>query len=215
MFTEPYAKLYDLLHYHKPYKHEVDFVYNWGRMPKKILDLGCGTASYWRHYPKEVKIFGVEKSEAMINQSRYKDRIFNHDINHIEGFFKGTFDVVTAMFDVLNYLENHDWWEHLPLERGGYFIFDIWDKEKIIKEGFLVTANRVNEVTRSIVPIEVTENKVKFNVRLDSSKDSITESHTMYLHSFDDILDYAFGKFDIVDVQRTERWQTWFKLRRK
>ena len=216
MFAETYAKCYELLNREKNYKKEIEFVWEWGHRPKRILDLGCGVAHYWKYYPTGTELFGIEKSEDMRNVSEFKDRIFCYDITRIDPFFVSKqFDLVTALFDVLGYVGRQDWWKYLPIAPGGYFIFDIWDKEKVAKEGFKISIRIIQDVIRIINPIYQDENKVRFEITLTSSSLSLKEIHEMYLYDSDEIAEFAGDDFEVVDLKKTQRWQTWFKLKKR
>jgi len=223
MFATSYAAYYDLFHQDKPYKQEIEFVYQWAGKPKTVLDLGCGTASYWKHYPKDTMLVGVERSMAMADPTK---RIIYADITDYRT--DDRFDCVTALFDVLNYIPNHDWWHRIPVRHGGYFIFDIWDKRKVDKEGFRTTRKKVENLIRTITPssrhplrsvdLKIQIQKVDFdhNTLTETfSKEICNEIHKMYLHSQEDILFACKNSFDVVEIKPTRRWQTWWKLRRK
>jgi hypothetical protein len=55
------------------------------------------------------------------------------------------------------------------------------------------------------------------DLRIDffDGKAIFTENHTMYLHSYDDIVRFCGDDFEIVDVKPTKRWQTFYKCRKK
>lgn len=218
MFARNYAEHYESLNQKKQYKKEIEFVYDWAHHPKRILDLGCGTAHYWQYYPEGVHVSGVERSSDMIALSAYKDRIAWHDVC-IPGAFKKNghkCDLVTALFDVMLYLPKHDWWKELPLSEGGYFIFDIWDKEKIERDGFKATYRAINGLARSITPFAHGPNSVKLRIELTDSRGlKETEVHQMFLYGIDDILEFAGKEFSIVDIKKTKEWRTWYKLKRK
>jgi hypothetical protein len=124
-----YSKVYDLLNQDKKYQEECEFVYRWASMPNSIIDIGCGTANYWKYFP--VRPLGIEKSKEMILQSEYFKDILCEDITEFTPPRNIEFDCAIALFDVLNYIHDHSWWENLPIKKGGYFIFDIWDMEKV------------------------------------------------------------------------------------
>ncbi len=203
MFNQ-YAKYYDLINSNKNYKKEVDFIWLWAGKPETILDLGCGTASYWKYFPKDIRLVGIEKSEDMIKFSKYKNRILVSDI--MDGLnINKNFDCIVSLFDVINYLPNQNWWRKLPLKKGGYFIFDIWNLNKVNKEGFKTTkkGNRIIKAIRN-------KNKVVLDITLPDCK----ETHIMYLYSDKDINKFCGKYFKIVDKKETDTWQTWYKLER-
>ena len=216
MFNKGYSEVYDLFNRSKPYKKEIEFVWNWTHQPKKILDLGCGTANYWKYYPRGVEICGIEQSEEMVSRSKFKDKIYCGDITNIDPFtFRSKFDAATALFDVVNYVDQNKWWKYLPLVAGGYFVFDIWNKEKVVNDGFRISIKIVNGTARIIQPIYQDETKVRLQVTVTSSTIHTNEIHEMYLYSTADVMEFAGEEFEIADIKTTESWQQWFKLKRK
>jgi SAM-dependent methyltransferase len=211
MFKD-YAKYYNKFYKDKPYKKEIDFVYKWAGKPKSILDIGCGTAQYWEYYPKNVELIGIDKSEEMIKQSKFKKNIYNLDIEKSD-FGCRIFDCVTSLFDALNYIPKHDWWHTLPIKKGGYFIFDIWDKRKVDKNGFKITTKRVGDNIRTILPIR-DKDVVDLMIMVNADKDFVLEHHKMYLYSEQDLKNFCGKEFKIVDKKETKTWQTWYKLQR-
>jgi SAM-dependent methyltransferase len=212
-----YAEYYDLINSDKPYKKECEFVYEWAGKPVKILDIGCGTASYWRYFPlSSVKMIGWEKSQEMINRSKYATYIYTHDVVD-----PGTltleiqeFDCVFALFDVVNYMPSHRWWPSLPLKKGGFFIFDIWDIEKVNKECFQERTKEHFGFRRIIKLDHRVGDKVTLTVKGVDKFLSFEENHTLYLYSEADILNYCGRNFEIVEKKETDTWQTWYKLRK-
>lgn len=209
-----YAKFYDLFNQKKPYKKEIDFIYKWAKKPKSIFDIGAGTGSYWKYYPKTTKLFGIERSPAMVMEAGNRaivcaDALY-YEINH-------TFDCATALFDVINYISRHDWWKNIPVKKGGYFIFDVWDKKKVDKERFRETYKRIGGVFRSIIPLSYDGKIVDLLINFFEvgKKKMYQETHKMYLYSHDDILRFCGKEFEVVEVKQTKSWQTWYKLRRK
>jgi SAM-dependent methyltransferase len=205
-----YAKYYDQLNIKKPYKQEIEFIYDWAGKPKSILDLGCGTASYWKYYPKDVMIRGIDSSEEMIKQSPYKDRIVNDSI-----YFPGNVpvDCATALFDVVNYTPNLNWFEGLPIKKDGCLIFDTWDLDKVDRDGFRITEHVNGKVKRTIVPYRK-NNEVDLVIVIEAPDFRVSEVHTMFLYSHDDIVKACGKEYIINEVKETETWQKWYRLKR-
>lgn len=209
MFSK-YAQYYDILNSQKPYKKEIEFVYKWAGKPKTILDLGAGTASYWKYYPKETQILGVDKSQSMVRKDR---QVICADITTYKHL--GNFDCVTALFDVINYIPKHDWWVNIPIEKGGYFIFDIWDKKKVDAEGFQKTFKRIGTVSRVIEPISYDGKTAKLEIEVVDGAFHCEEIHTMYIYSNEDIKRFCGNEFVIDAIKPTKRWQTWYRLKKR
>jgi len=216
MFSEMYSRYYDMFNRDKNYKKEIEFIYKWAGKPKRILDIGCGTANYWKFYPEDVFLKGIEISEKMIECSIYKDSIQHSEIGNFKGI-KGHYGLATALFNVINYLGDNSWWYKLPMFSGSYFIFDIWDKKKIVKERFMPTVKQgENGILRCITPSKYDGKSVNLEITV-LAEDGLkfTEHHTMYIYSHEDIERFCGDEFEIVEVKETRRWQTWYKLRKK
>ncbi len=95
-----------------------------------LLDVGCGKGAFLERIQKEFqtqKLLGVDLSPLMVEATRHRGiEVQNIDICHLEGGF----EVITAMFDTLNYLDKHQLKRFLGcIERlltpNGLFLFDI------------------------------------------------------------------------------------------
>ena len=213
MFSKVYAKNYDIFNSGKPYAKEIKFVYEWAKKPRTVFDIGCGTASYWKHYPEKTILFGVEKSKAMCEQAPYRGEVICGDVRGIK--IESKFDCATALFDVINYIPKHDWWNKIPVKKGGYFIFDLWDKKKVEKDGFRVTVKKSKDAIRVISPINQDSKSVELLVSVVSVSNIFQEIHRMYLYSHADIERFCGKEFKIVSIKETQTWHTWVKCRRK
>jgi predicted TPR repeat methyltransferase len=97
---------------------------------KTLLDVGCGSGGFLEElslgYP-EVKTKGIDLSPVMVEMTQVKGMNAQCiDLCKLEG----KFDVITAIFDMVNYLERDNLKRFLRcveerLEEGGHFIFDI------------------------------------------------------------------------------------------
>lgn len=210
MFARNYALNYDLLNKDKPYKKEIEFVYNWAGKPMSIFDIGCGTAKYWRHYPKRTAIIGIDKSRSMASIA---GGVICADITKYQD--KGSFDCATALFDVLNYIPNLEWWDNIPVKKDGHFIFDIWDKEKADRDRFEETYKKIDGVFRRITPGFYDGHDVDLKIEVIEGAKRIVETHRMYLHSLEDIERACGDDWKITAIKKTRTWQTWYKLKRK
>jgi len=210
MFDKKYAEYYDLFNSDKPYKQEIEFVYEWAGRPETIFDIGCGNANYWGHYPKGTVLVGIDKSCDM---ARGHPNIIVGDITKYK--HRGDLvDCATALFDVLNYIPFLDWFKRIPVRQGGFFIFDVWTAEKVFNDGFRETVKEVNGATRRIKPFWW-GHMVDLEIEVTNGEKPFTETHTMFIHSHEEILKACGKEFEVIEVKPTERWQTWWKLRRK
>jgi len=97
---------------------------------KTLLDVGCGSGGFLAqvsvNYPK-VEAMGIDLSPLMVKQTQSKG--LNAECIDLCKMSQ-TFDVITAIFDMVNYLDKKNLKRFLRcieerLEKGGYFIFDI------------------------------------------------------------------------------------------
>jgi len=97
---------------------------------KSLLDVGCGSGGFLKElsfkYPN-IETMGIDLSPVMVKNSKAKG-INAHcmDLCKVEQ----KFDVITAIFDMVNYLDNKQLKRFLgcienSLNKGGYFICDI------------------------------------------------------------------------------------------
>ena len=97
---------------------------------KTLLDVGCGSGGFLEElsigYP-HVETKGIDLSPVMVEMTKAKGMNAECvDLCKLDG----KFDVVTAIFDMINYLNRDNLKRFLRcveerLEEGGYFIFDI------------------------------------------------------------------------------------------
>lgn len=147
----------------------------------------------------------------MISRSKYKDRILHADIcDLIKAEEDLSFQCVTALFDVVNYMPTLDWMQLLPLDDGGCFIFDVWDAEKAERDGFSPTMRSIDGVSRVITPF-VDGKEVHLHMDINTPTSHIEEKHIVFLHTKNDIISAMDGVLRIVDVKSTNTWQTWYR----
>lgn len=216
MFSRHYAKYYEVLNREKKYESEISWVCDWVKNTDRILDIGCGTANYWKFFPKGSDVVGIERSSEMVREAGPGKYIYNFDIEKMALNPMVDFNLVTALFEVVNYIPTHSWWKDLPLKPRGSFIFDVWDKEKVDRDGFRKTDRKVGDVRRVIFPIKYDGHEVRLRILLFGPGFVDTEVHKMYLFSRPEIESMAEKNgFEISGIRETNGWQTWYKLRKK
>ena len=139
-----YAKYYDLLYKDKDYEEECDFIeqafQKYSNLKvKNILELGCGTGGHAIPLAsRKYEITGLDASTVMLNTAKEKSSKLGLKIDlqlsDIRDFkLNKKFDSVICMFAVLNYLTRNEELEKTlktvreHLNKGGLFIFDIWN----------------------------------------------------------------------------------------
>jgi len=93
-----------------------------------ILDVGCGSGNFLQNLLiNNINCFGIDLSEEQINICKAQNLpVQAIDICELDT----TYDAITAIFDVLNYIPKDSLESFLScvydrLNKGGYFIFDI------------------------------------------------------------------------------------------
>jgi len=215
---QAYAEVYDLFRDEEELKKDAATVLELAASPRTILDIGCGTATHWKYYPPSVvKLSGVERSPEMIARSEFKNKITCRDLTDLRCYKQMLYvDVVTALFNVMNYVSNFFWWQYLPVTMGQYLVFDVWDYDKIQKEGFSQTVKRAGAWRRTITPLSVKSDRAVLTLDFfneDTGK-SFSETHVMYLYTAEDFFAACKKRFTVVKIKDTDRWKTWYAFRR-
>jgi len=127
-----YAKVEDLLGVSEvtPILNEYYFNTLDGLEFKTLLDVGCGSGGFLEELSigySHVKTKGIDLSPVMVEMTKAKG--MNAECIDLCKL-NGKFDVITAIFDMMNYLNKENLKRFLGcieerLEKGGHFIFDI------------------------------------------------------------------------------------------
>ncbi len=158
-FDEEVASVFDdMLNRSVPYYKEmqrltINFALNFLEQNDKVYDLGCSTASTLielsKHCKTDLKLIGIDNSEAMLNRAKNKCKAFGVDIEFIES---DIFDVnlSQAKLIISNYtlqfvrpLQREKLIQKVynSLEEGGVFIFS----EKVISTNNVLNKQCIDE----------------------------------------------------------------------
>ena len=114
-YNKAYADCYELITQHKNYAKEVDMLMAFlekYEFDRKILSVGCGTGIHECQIAKRgFKVFGIDKSEWMINVARSKmndalNLSFGQTYLEAEKYLEAPFRCVISLFNVVNCLPN-------------------------------------------------------------------------------------------------------------
>lgn len=214
-FGKLYSEYYSLMYADKDYKKECEYVNGLIKSispnAKQVLDLGCGTGNYTRLLNVSgYDVQGLDLSAEMLEIAKQK----NADRHHIQYHhadirdFKlvDRFDVITALFHVMSYLQNKDdiiaTLSNIKahLKPNGLFVFDFWYAPAVLNDLPSVRIKRVNDgminITRISEPtLDVENNRVDINFDIfieDINTQAIakkTEKHIMRYY-FDSELEF-------------------------
>lgn len=158
-FDEDVASVFDdMLNRSVPYYKEmqrltINFALNYLENESKVYDLGCSTASTLielsKHCDKNLNLYGIDNSEAMLNRARKKSKAFGVDLNLILG------DIDEANFSGANLIISNYTLQFIrplqreklvkkifnSLEENGVFIFS----EKVISEDKTLNKQCIDE----------------------------------------------------------------------
>ncbi len=149
MSFNQYAKYYDIINTEKNYHNEIEFIHKLIQLKvpgaKKILEIGCGTgihAGLLSNYGYEIVCTDISlemiliAKEKNINNSLLK--FFHSDI--LDFKCDEEFDVIISLFHVVSYFTENIYITNVfknvnsLLRIDGYFIFDCWDGNGVLRD---------------------------------------------------------------------------------
>lgn len=226
-FSQISAELYDAFNAKKDYEKECRIIekYFLKQIDGKrfdILDLGCGSGSHLSYFlNKKYKIHGIDLSTDMIEiaKKKYasveKGSLFLevNDLLDIK-LSPDTYGNVISMYSVLGYFLNHESLQKIfetvsiGLISGGRFIFDVWDKDSVLKLGpsnrikyAMDGENVIMRTSESVLKDQRESVDVKFNYYSDGKKIYEESVHTIKYFATEYISDLAkLSGFEIKEV---------------
>ncbi|HRZ15243.1 MAG TPA: class I SAM-dependent methyltransferase [Candidatus Omnitrophota bacterium] len=224
------AEFYSVIYASKPYKKEAEFVLNWiPKKPKEILDLGCGTGSHSIIWAKKgIKVIGVDLSANMIQKvPRHKNisLICGNIPNVLTELSQRKFYLVTSLFNVMGYVNLNHVLQQLPLKKGGYFVFDVWDKQRVEKFPPKIKTDTFPNFTRTAIPfvesinsIETLPLRIKYVFSGRDGTPIFDEEHEVCAYDMTTIFKWAHkAGFEVVSkrpYQREGDWTIWYLLQK-
>ena len=211
MFKE-YAQYYNLIYKKRAYKAEAEMVYRWAGKPSLIVDLGCGTGLHHKYW--KCSVIGIEQSNEMLKQVKPRKNCvyIQADIETDRNFIG--MSCYTALFNVVGYCNLDMIMGRLQQEKGGIFIFDVWDMDKFEKSGgFQKKIKKFkwgnieifphwNEFKEIILEIKVAPNK----------REPFSEFHSVLPYPLKHIEELC-QKYGYIGIKKNGTgWTTWYKL---
>ncbi|KAA0231877.1 class I SAM-dependent methyltransferase [candidate division KSB1 bacterium] len=177
MMDPLYYDYYDKIYSGKNYRAEVEtvlglFQNSVGKIPKRVLDVGCGTGSHALILAeKGCDVVGIDLDCGVVDiahrkcsgQTNATPVFLCEDVSKLEA---GKFDLTVSLFNVINYIDQMDsllmFFEsiHKHLFDEGVFIFDCWnglaailDPPRNKDSRFLVGGEQIDITTRPCVEL--------------------------------------------------------------
>ena len=212
------SQFYDSIYSQKNYRSEVDLIKKIlsenGIKAANILDVGCGTGNHSiiLSEDKKLNILGVDQSYKMIKKAEQKSSQIDNlhfvrrdmlSINDLDM----KFDVIIALFHVLNYLrDNSELRKFFSIVRSmlkeeGIFIFDTWNGNLCTKDRFRETTisfQHENENWKRISHPELHRSNQKVKIDFEFQKSFITqfrETHTLSYWTIEQIVELSLPHF--------------------
>lgn len=216
---EKYALSYDEIYKDKPYEKEANFVYKWAKQPRTIVSLGCGMGKHEKYWCNKCKVIGIDGSRNMLKKAfKHHNIVYLHENIDHHLLSIPPKDCVVAMFNVLGYVLLEDCIEYLPIKKGGYFIFDVWDASKFKQSPPKIEIKRFGFRYRLAIPKQISKRLIKINYFIvnEAPENDVLESfETHYVEGYfdKDIQDLCkkYG-YRIVSIKHTKNWTVWYKL---
>ena len=141
-----YAEWYDAFNAGKDYEAEVSYVVRMVRqhvrVPRRWLDIGCGTGHHLSHlHAREIDVEGVDRSPSMIERARVAYPMLPFHVASAQDIdLDPGRDVISMLFHVLNYQTSDDMIiaaldrVAAHLASGGVFVFDFWNTDAVRRD---------------------------------------------------------------------------------
>lgn len=187
-----------------------EFVLDYIKKDDKILDLACGTGTLLSmlYVDGYENLYGLDLSDTIIeiaNEKRKVNRFqIDFSVQDMTNFKYNTkFNVITCFFDSINFLPQEQQIKKMfdcvyrHLEKGGYFIFDIFSKA-------MLEEYKNNEIIDDYETFklywktqQVDNNKLKHTITIQEDGIDIKEIYFEYYYELNKLLD---KRFDVVKI---------------
>jgi SAM-dependent methyltransferase len=225
---DAYAAYYDLFYDSKDYQSEANYVTNllnsFGRKPKSLLELGCGTGGHAQYFAAlGFEVSGIDLSEVMLKRANERKATYSAEMKRRLNFSLGDirnarlgrqFDAAISLFHVISYQTQNQDLEaaletvahHLPA--GGIFVFDYWFAPGVLaqKPEYRVRTmqNETVSIERKATPVMNLSRRtvevnfsVTLNSKIDDSVEQIEERHLMRYYDLKEIENAAKKYFSL------------------
>lgn len=220
---DSYSKYYNLLYKDKDYKAEAEYIAKLLGKVGSVFEMGCGTGKHAKLLTQTgYQMFGIDLSGTMLAQA--KSLGIDCTIGDVRTFRANkVFDAVISLFHVASYqtsdndINSYFQTARLHLNKGGKFIFDVWNKDAVLaqkpEKRVKVLENDEVKVIRHCTPAHHIEKdivEVNYTIevfdKLSGKSEIIKEVHPMRYFSYNDIEKYASENgFKIL---HSEEWLT-------
>ena len=149
---------------------------------KSHIDLCCGTGVLCDFfYKNKIKTKGIDISNYMIEIAKSKNKNISFYVDDVLRYYdEEKYDLVTMTCDAVNHLINNDDLDKLfsninsILNNDGYFIFDVYDNDKI-KLNFDIVSKRDNNIDVHYFITNQNDSLINTNVKIKKDNKLIYE----------------------------------------
>lgn len=148
MLPPEYYEYYDKLQLYKNYADEVDVILRIfkdfrGDVPTRVLDMGCGTGNHAFNFAaRGMRVVGMDIDPKIVEVAKKKQGRETDNLIFVDtlGDVFRAFDLVVALFNVVNYIEGRmtflEFFEKARsyLHKDGLLIFDCWNGVAVIRD---------------------------------------------------------------------------------
>jgi 2-polyprenyl-3-methyl-5-hydroxy-6-metoxy-1,4-benzoquinol methylase len=238
MAFESSAQLYDSIYEGKNYEREVlliSEIFSSRNSPiSKILDVGCGTGTHSILLAKQNqwRITAIDSSAEMIDCARNKAQNDNLSIEFLVlpinqiSELSGKFDVVMALFHVVNYIPSSKALTHFfnsskeLLNPNGILLFDMWNgklcsRERFKEKRITFKSHGKNWQRISTPELDDEHNKVQIKhsyLSTENPEKEFIETHDLAFWTANDVVAMAGESFSRVEILESENGESFNEL---
>lgn len=216
MYPPEYYEYYDKLQLYKNYSEEVEIILRIfkdliGHAPARVLDVGCGTGNHAFNFAgRGMRVVGMDIDPKIVEVAKKKQGRETDGLVFVDALdgVRRVFDLVVALFNVANYVEDRksllDFFERAGsyLCREGILVFDCWNGIAAIRDLPKRLIKQIADLEVEVEPeVDLMRQRVVIHNRVHGPKCDFEFSYVHRLwtpQDFTEALNYA--GFDTIKI---------------